>query len=232
MAKSDILAAIKLVPDLADADEDYLNLLIDIAVETVRTRLNVPVFPFLSSGTSVSGPSPSTDISSEPTDDFLINFDRFREPFVSIDLVLSNCTTGDLTAAEMQTQIRSSVSTTDRRYPVFSRATVVYANSLYTISSPTYGPYSSVCVLYENNNADVVAALALGAKWSGVELPGASENVAMSGAVERLVENAYRKFRQDPQIYEDVPQQAVSRAFKELDDMTKGIIDSKRGMNI
>ena len=229
MSKADILAEVLKIPDLTDADQTHLNLLIDNAVETVISRRNVSVFPFLSQGTSTSGASPSTDLQSEANNTFWISIDGSLT--AEIELTLANCDSGSNTAAEMQTQIRDAFSAGSAEYDLFSRVTVAYADSLYVITSPTYGNRSRVRISWEAGEADVAAALKLSAAWAGVELPGASADAVAFTATVRLVENAYRRYLMAPEIYEDTPQAAVARAYKELDELTRGQINSGRGFS-
>lgn len=128
-------------------------------------------------GTSVSGASPSTNISGGPGTKFRISVDGGVAQEVT--LTLTGLTTGAAIATAIQTAIRALEG------DEFDAVTCGFADGLYTITSGSKGTGSSV-VIAPGSSLDVAAALKLGAANDGTETPGSGDaaNIATATAEE------------------------------------------------
>jgi hypothetical protein len=126
-----------------------------------------------SAGTSVSGASPSTDISSGPGAKFHISVDGSAAKEVT--LTLAGLNTGAAIASAIQTAVRALEGTE------FSAVACAYSNSVYTITSASGGTGSSV-VITPGSSLDVSAALKLGKANGGTETQGTGDAVNIAAA--------------------------------------------------
>jgi len=126
-------------------------------------------------GTSVSGASPSTDISGETDSKFKIAVDGDTAEEVTLDVSGKN--TGELIAAEMQTAIQALSG---------NKATVTVAfDSVYTITSGTAGTASAV-VVTDAPSGNIAEELKMGEANGGTETAGTGDaaNIAAATAAE------------------------------------------------
>lgn len=126
-----------------------------------------------SAGTSVSGASPSTDISSGPGAKFHISVDGSAAKEVT--LTLAGLNTGAAIASAIQTAVRALEGTE------FDAVTCGFADGLYTITSGSEGTGSSV-VITPGSSLDVSAALKLGKANGGTETQGTGDAVNIAAA--------------------------------------------------
>lgn len=114
----------------------------------------------IGAGRSVSGASPSTDLTAGSDNQFLISVDGGAAQTVTLNL--ANCDTGEHTAQEMQTQIQALGG-------VYAGVTVSYTtDGRYVITSGTSGENSSVEVTNSASN-NVADDLKIGAANGGTE---------------------------------------------------------------
>ena len=151
------------------------------AQRMVTAYLGLPRFPILAQGYSVSGASPSTDLSALSTNAFNLSVDGGVN--YEVTPTLASCTSGAATAAELQSTIRAISDT----YELFEDVTVTYTNSLYTITSPTYGSDSSIALSYDSGYKHVLQALKLTPEWGGKDYPGADEDEEVYAATLRQI---------------------------------------------
>lgn len=115
-------------------------------------------------GTSVSGASPSTDISGETDTKFMISVDG--DEAEEVTLTVSGKNTGELIAAEMQTQIQALGG---------NKASVTVAfDAVYTITSPTLGT-SSAIVITPADSGSLTEELKIGVADGGTETVGTGD---------------------------------------------------------
>lgn len=171
-----------------DSDQTaFLTILIDGAARWLTEEIGHIRYPELSQGFSVSGAAASVDISSESTDRLLVSLDG--DGFQDLVIVLANCTTGLLTAAEIQTQLRA-VGT-----GVYKFATVTFdaTDTTYTITSPTFGKHSMVNVSSDEDLEHVAVALKLSPEWGGTEYNGGTQLDSIDHMVELLVTSQFNQ---------------------------------------
>lgn len=121
--------------------------------------------------TSVSGASPSTDISGETDTKFNISVDGDAAEEVTLDVSSKN--SGALIAAEMQTKIQALGGNK-------ASVTVAYT-TVYTITSPTYGTDSSV-VITPASSGSITEELKIGEADGGTETAGTGDVADASAA--------------------------------------------------
>lgn len=115
-------------------------------------------------GTSVSGASPSTDISAGSNTNFKISVDG--DTAETVTLTLTGLTSGAAIATEMQAKIRALGGNK-------AAVTVAYT-TVYTITSSKLGTGSHV-VITDGSTASVAAALKIGAANGGTETAGTGD---------------------------------------------------------
>jgi hypothetical protein len=127
-------------------------------------------------GTSVSGETPSTDISGETDTKFMISVDG--EDAQEVTLALTGLTSGGAIANEMQNKIQDLGG-------VFAAVTVAFEDGVYTITSGTAGTGSSV-VITDAPAGNIAEELKIGAANDGVETAGSGDaaNIAAATAAE------------------------------------------------
>ena len=156
-----ILSRVQINPEILTNNAAYVADLIERAKEFIVRNANLPRFPELVAGTSVSKAAAGEDLTALVTNEILVSVNRsgFRE----IDLTLANCDTGSNTAAELQTQIRAD--DTDG----FDEVTVAFAATQYTITSGRFGESSAVNIWFNEDRNDVVKTMKLSPTYGGVE---------------------------------------------------------------
>lgn len=230
MDRDTILANIKKAPDYDTDHATWVDQLLTAAMNFVVSECNLPRFPFLSQGYSQSASSPETDLTSLSNNTIYVSINHSRHEEIS--LTLANCDSGANTAAEFQTQLQSLVSLEQSWTDYFSKATVLYSDSLYTITSPTYGNESVVKVAWAPGEMDVAHALKLSPYFGGVELPGSKDDEELASITEDLVLRAYREARLAPEMYERQVDYALNRAFQLISDRTLRVLRAKRRLRL
>ena len=180
-----ILAEVQLNPEIGTDDASFVTSVIQRAARFLCSQVHVDRYPELTQGYSQSGESASTDISSLSTNELLVSIDD--DQFQTVELTLSNCTTGANTATELQTQIQA-VGVESYKF-----ATVAYSGTQYTITSPTYGEGSIVAVSYDTEYEHVAQALKLSPSFGGTEYAGGAGEQEYDDMVVRLVEHWYNR---------------------------------------
>lgn len=195
MSATTIITKVNLYPDIGTNDSTYVAQIVAMVRAWLCDRLRLPTFPDGDGGVSTSAASPATDLESANGTKFWISVDFTSA--VEVTLTLAGLTSGSLIAAELQTQIRAAVDSTDPRYSVFQNITATYTNSLYVITSPTRTDKSSIRISWQSDEPWIALELKLGMLWGGVEDRGSSfsENledhaVEMSAAVYRAIKLA------------------------------------------
>lgn len=126
-------------------------------------------------GYEVGGAGAATDIHSGTANEFQIAVDG-DETNHTATLTLTNCTTGDKTAAEMQKQINAIGGTT------YSNVTVEYSVDHYVITSPNYGEGSEIRITNGTSN-DIAAELKIGAANGATDIDGTTTYVEAAAAI-------------------------------------------------
>lgn len=129
-------------------------------------------------GTSVSGASPSTDITGEVDTKFNVAVDGGAAQEVTLDKAGKN--TGELIAAEMQTKIRALGGAA-------AAVTVAFGDGVYTVTSGTKGTGSSV-VITPAASGSITEELKIGVAGGGTETAGTGDFVnAAAATVEEVI---------------------------------------------
>jgi len=169
-------------------DTAWLNELIDAAADFIVTSCRLTRYPETSQGYSQGATSPTTDLSALTTNSIWVSVNGSSS--YEIEPTLANCTTGALTAAELQTQIRAVDD------DGFDEVTVAYSavsgeDTYYQITSGRYGAYSAIYVSFEEDYKHVAKALKLTMDWGGTEHPGATDDDVIDTALVELVRAKY-----------------------------------------
>ena len=180
---SALLTAVQLNPEIGTDDASFVTDIIQRAARWLADQVGVERYPDLSQGYSVSGASPSTDISSLSTNRILVSIDD--SAYNEITLTLVSLTSGAAIATELQTQIRAVSDEGPWRF-----VTVAYGTE-YTITSPTYGEVSAVNVSYSVGYEDVAQGLKLSPDFGGTEYFGGAETDGFDDMVIRIVNHWY-----------------------------------------
>lgn len=180
-----ILAEVQLNPEIGTDDASFVTSVIDRSARWLINQVGLPRYPELAQGYSQSGSSPSTDISAIATNEFLISVDS--ENWHTVELTLAGLTSGAAIATEIQTQIQAI---DDGPYKF---VTCTYTNSLYTITSPTYGESSSVYLEATNDYEHVLLNLKLSPLYGGDEVEGGQALPEFDDMVVRLVQHQYNQ---------------------------------------
>jgi hypothetical protein len=221
-AATRILAIVQTAPDISTNDATYVAGIIDRSMDYVATFCCLDRFPDLAQGTSVSSAGASTDLSALASDGLLVAADGYS--LTEIELTLANCTTGTLTAAELQTQIRA----VNDEHWLWAACTVAYSATAtqYTITSPAYGEDSRIAVSFLSNEWHVAQALKLGTAFGGVETPGGYQDDELESIAAQMSINAYRRIKLAPSDYDTAGNRAaqLNSAFWGEDEMIKRML--------
>ena len=182
---AEILAEVQLNPEIGTDDSAFVTSIIRRAARFLVSQVHVDRYPELSQGYSKSGASASTDISALSTNEILIALDD--DNLQTIELTLGSLTSGAAIATEIQTQLRA-VGVTAYKF-----ATVTFADSRYTITSPTYGEGSAVFVGYNSEYEHVAQALQLSPDFGATEFYGGAGESEYDDMVVRLVQHWYNQ---------------------------------------
>ena len=180
-----ILAEVQLNPEIGTDDASFVTSVIDRAARWLINQVGLPRYPELAQGYSQSGATPSTDISGIATNEFLISVDG--ETWHTVELTLGGLTTGSAIATEIQTQIQAIDDS------AYKFVTCDYTNSLYTITSPTYGEHSSVYLEATDDYEHVLLNLKLSPLYGGDEVEGGQALPEFDDMVVRLVQHWYNQ---------------------------------------
>jgi hypothetical protein len=234
MPTSDILAAVAARIDI-DTGKTEVDAMVDQLIaeaeDFVVSYLNLERFPYLAQGTSVSVASATEDISGLANNTLALSIDG--SGYEEIELTLASCTTGALTAGELQTQIRAAKDATSSHYWNWLNASVGFASTQYTVTSPTYGPSSNVHVrASQSTEKEVIGALGLSPEYGGVELPGGSRDEQLEEVAARIAVNAYRVYNLRPEAFERGSSFAGRQESKILTPYVMGVLENKRGLRV
>ena len=180
-----ILTRVQANPQILTANETFVEDLIIKAKNFITEFCNLQSFPELSQGYSKSALESATDISAIDSSSFYISVNGVSTHTITIDL--SACTTGELTAAELQTKIRAS----DTNYG-YDEVNVSYDSTQYTITSGRYGLDSKINITCDDSNKHVCQNLKLSEKYGGTEVIGNKDVDALIDVCTQLVEMKYR----------------------------------------
>ncbi len=225
--RATLLAEIQKVPDIGTKNSDFVESLLDAAIEFLPAYVGLLKFPFLSQGFSRSGASPSTDIASLSENDFYISVDNFHRELIT--LTLANGTSGAAIASEMQTQIRSATAG-DEHSARLALTTVTFASSLYTVTAPTYGDNTSVVITHPDAELTLLHALKLSPQFGGIEEPGSVRDELVERAVVEWVISMTRRTNLNKQIYDTSPQFAI--AWEDLSPTTESALLARRKLSV
>jgi len=225
-AATRILAIVQLAPDIGTNDATYTASLIGQCMDFVQTFCVLDRFPDLAQGTSVSAAGASTDLSGEASNTLLVSVNS--QAYTEIALTLANCTTGSLTAAEIQTQIRAA-NESDYRLAACT-ATYSAVTTQYTITNPVYGPASRVVISHRLDEWHCALALKLSQSMGGVETVGGYQDDAMEAIAAQMAINAYRRIKLAPSDYDTASnrQAQLNSAFWAEDETIKRLLLPRR----
>jgi hypothetical protein len=201
-AAGSILELVQASADIATNDAAHVANLIEVAQRLVAAYCGLPVFPSLSQGYSMGRAGAETNLSGLAHNGFSVSVGGSL--YETAELTLANCTTGALTAAEMQTQIRAIAPADSTLKFLFATVTVAYnaTSGRYTVTAPTWGRTSWVNLGVDaDDNVDVIQALGLTPLFGGIERQGAYEDDRLNGMVAALVVDAYRASQIAPKAY-------------------------------
>ena len=182
-----ILTRVQSNPNISTDNATYVNELIERAKEFIVRECNLPRFPDLCQGYSKSNTSAGTDLSALDTEDLEVSVNG--SGYYTISLTLANCTTGALTAAELQTQIRAE------DVAGFEEVTVAYDSDdgTYTITSGRYGEDSAINVTFLEDYEDVCRSMKLSPEYGGTEYPGMADSDAAEDLAVMVTEAMYNR---------------------------------------
>lgn len=191
--RSALIAEVLTNPEVDTSDETFVGTLVDRAVQHVTRRIQYPRYPELVQGYSRSAASPTADLNAESlaTNEFSVAVNG--SSLYAVSITLANCTTGLLTAAEVQTQIRAVSSDYG-----LDEVTVEYnsddaSNPYYEIKSARYGESSTVYVAFDETAKDVAKEMKLSLTYGGTEEAGMAARAEADSVVTGLAEVLYRK---------------------------------------
>lgn len=138
-------------------------------------------------GTSVSGESPSTDISASSNSKFMISVDGDEAEEVTV--AVAGKTTGAAIATELQTKIQALGGNK-------TGVTVAYSDGVYVVTSPTLGTNSSVVITPASAN-DISEELKLGADNGGTETAGTGDVADATAITAQEIANAINEDAED-----------------------------------
>lgn len=226
MATSDILAIVNKYPDIGTANANYVGELIELAKESAVAIRGLPYWPEAdAAGYSEGAASGSINISALTEESLLIRIDGSDQIRIT-GIVLASCTTGSATATEVQRAIRAELNSDSAGYRSFISAAVVYADTKYTITSPSFGEESSVVVEADDKYFRVAEAMKLGRTYGGKEYAGVWNDSALERAVAELTAAVYRAYRMLPEMYKERPDEALIRAAEKIDELAVRLIKS------
>jgi len=189
-AKDRITALVQAVADISTSDTAHVSGLIDRAMQYAVAYCHLGSFPDSLQGYSVGAATPTTDISGLGDNEFYIAVNG--SPFVICELTLASCTTGALTAAEMQTQIRALYDSGTTLYEEFVEVTATYATTGFVVTSGRFGPDSVIRLSHDAAAPEVARALKLGTAYGGYARHGSTTNMALEHVVSTIVADVYR----------------------------------------
>lgn len=210
-AAGSILSLVQASADISTSDAAHVANLIELAQRMVAAYCCLEAFPSLRAGYAQGRADAETDLSGLSHNGFQIAVGGSL--WQSGELTLANCTTGALTAAELQTQIRAISPSDSRLAFLFSGVTVAYNSTTgqYLLTAPTWGRGSSIQfgAVDADDNVDVAQALGLSPLFGGVERFGAEEDERLNGLVAALVVDAYRASKLAPSAYSSTTSQSA-----------------------
>lgn len=219
----DLLTAAQLNPEILTDDAAFVTDTIQRAARWLCDAIGVDRYPDMSQGESVSGASPSEDISALSTNELLVSIDD--DDYYTISLTLGSLTSGAAIAAEIQTQIRA-VGVESYKF-----ATCVYTdhgvNSCYAITSPTYGESSNANVSYDAEREHVAQALKLSTFFGGEENMGSDKLLEFDDMVIRLVNHWYNTVGAEGMASFSVPGSGAFTSY-EVEPHVKSFIMNNR----
>ena len=220
--------------DTTQAEVDaHVDELIAGAKDYITAYLNLDRFPYILQGRSVSNSSASTSLIALSNNTIALSVDG--SGYEEIELTLASCTTGALTAAELQTQIRAAKSSTEAHYWNWAYVTATFASGVYTVTSPTFGPSSNVhFISSQSTEQDVIGALKLSPTYGGVEQSGQARNQQLERAAALIAINAWRAMKLRPESFERGAAFAVrlNEGGMILTEQVMGILRNNRWLTV
>ncbi len=213
--KAEILAAVQANPEIGTANAAYVNILISRAADHIVGRCQLPRYPELAAGFSMSQPGATEDISGLTNNQISVSVNGTG--FIELELTLANCTSGAATAAELQTQIQAESE------DGWDEVTVAFASTKYTITSGRYGELSTIKVAFDESTRDVARAMLLSPTYGGEEATGMDPRREADGVAAALVEIAYRKIGIEGTKQTSVPGD-MSAAEHDLDPRLRDVL--------
>lgn len=182
-----VLSRVQSNPEIGTDDSAFVTELVERAKQFVISYCNLPRFPELATGYSLSATGASTDITGLGTTAALVlsvnGSDRY-----TIVIATAGMDTGAEIAAALQTAIQSLGDDAG-----LDEVTVTYADTQYRIASGRYGETSSIRVIADDGYRVLPRALKLGLEYGGTEYPGSAVDEEIESATVEVVEQLYRK---------------------------------------
>jgi len=220
-AATRILANVQLAPDISTNDANYVAQLIQNAMSYAAVFCVLDEFPDDRNGAVEGGPSATTNLTALAINTLLVSVDS--STYEEVALTLASCTTGTLTAAELQVQIRA----VDTAFP-WPHVTATYSatEGRYTITSPTASATSQVHCSYNDGEEFVAYALKVAPEFGARAITGATYHPAFERIVAQMVINAYRRIKLAPSDYDTATDRAaqLNSAFWAEDEMVKRLL--------
>ena len=183
-----ILSRVQANPSIGQNNPEYVADLVERAKDFIVAFCNLKFFPEFSAGYTVSGEGAEQDITFAETNSLLVKVNK--SPFMEIHLDLSNCTSGDDTASELQSAIQAASNSYG-----FPEVTAFYDSTAasYTILSGRQGDYSCVQIRFNDTESDVGQLLNLSPEFGAFEFYGSYSCKPLEDAAVMLAEAFYRK---------------------------------------
>lgn len=218
-----VLTRVQLNPEISTDDSSFVTDLVTRAQNFVVSYCSLPRFPELSQGYSKSASGATEDISGIASNEISIYLNGSQR--TDIGVTLTNCTTGLLTAAELQTQIRAA----NQSDYGFDEVVVDFTGTQYTITSGRYGERSRVYVEFFETTKHLAQAMRLTSTYGGTEKPGMPADEDIEDATIEIVEQLYRRMGVEGlQQYTLHQGEFNGAAHKILDPLTMSRLRSKR----
>lgn len=218
-----VLTRVQLNPEITTDDSSFVTDLVTRAQSFVTSYCNLPRFPEAAPGYSKSGASAAEDLTGIASNTLCIYLNGSQR--VDVAVTLANCTTGLLTAAELQAAIRAA---SDSDYG-FDEVTVTFADGQYTLASGRYGEDSTVFISFFESTKHLARAMKLSPVFGGTEYPGSAVDLPIEDVTVQIVEQLYRKLGVEGlQQYSLHQGEFNGAAYAHLDPVVMSVLRSRR----
>ena len=231
---------------ILSARQKFINQLINQAKNFVVSTCHFNSYPEASKGYCKGGSDPSTNLTALDTNTILIGVDGYSnvQPhhnlvgFMTISLDLSKCSTGNTTAAELQSKIRALWNTTnDYR---FKYVTVVYiaesslnaADDHYLVTSGTYGTQSSIWFNFQPSEPDVAEAMKISPLFGATLLDGNFADPEIDDCTVQIAVDQFRVLRTVASGYDGKETEVTPIKVDKLSPIVMSVLLAKARPNV